>query len=278
MTLSTIYSYESVYDAGVVPYSTPDGTWHNAFGGVVTLSMEYSSLVRSIYLMLIRNPFAFYAPEGETIPYPVGYDHASEDVGILTVGLYNNLPYVGGASLLGSGSIPGNSVSYDSSFPQPTTGDWYEFRMTRDVILPPGASKLIFLLSSNQDKNQLGYTKHTVIRYLYDSPPWSSTPYYVRYAKWNGSWQYPVTTWAYNFRVYGMLLSPGQPYPIIDFPNERPADYDPDKIWTPDEDDAYADPTWQDPGYSNYQAAGGGRWGQQLVVAGKGLIYYEDRD
>lgn len=86
-----------------------------------------------------------------------------------------------------------------------------------------------------------------------------------------------ITTFgAYEYRLNGVELGVGQPYPLQVFPADRPDDYDPDQIWTPSEE-PYTDPEWQDPGM-NYQAAGGGRWGQQLVAVGKGLIYYEERE
>ena len=60
------------------------------------------------------------------------------------------------------------------------------------------------------------------------------------------------------------------------FPAERPVAYDPDDTWQPGEWDGedYTDGQFA----SNYQAAGGGRWGQQLVVAGNDRIYYEQRE
>jgi len=57
----------------------------------------------------------------------------------------------------------------------------------------------------------------------------------------------------------------------------RPVDYDPDLVWVPGEwdGDEYTPPHWDEiPG--NYVAAGGGRFNQNLVVAGNNKIYYED--
>ena len=66
------------------------------------------------------------------------------------------------------------------------------------------------------------------------------------------------------------------PDDIQTFPPPRPDDYDPDVIWTPPTSPIPGNPnTWQDPGLP-YQTTGGGRWGRNLVVAGHGLIYYED--
>ncbi|MBE3088318.1 MAG: hypothetical protein IMZ61_13865 [Planctomycetes bacterium] len=59
------------------------------------------------------------------------------------------------------------------------------------------------------------------------------------------------------------------------FPPVRPDDYDPDLPWVPGDwtPGPYTPPDWGDD--TIYVAAGGGRWNQQLVVAGHNLIYYE---
>lgn len=62
---------------------------------------------------------------------------------------------------------------------------------------------------------------------------------------------------------------------IVTFPTVRPEGYDPDLIWTPDANPVPGNPsTWQEPGVG-YQAAGGGHFHQQLVVAGNKKVYYE---
>jgi len=81
----------------------------------------------------------------------------------------------------------------------------------------------------------------------------------------------------FNIILDGVEKLPGQADNLPEFPASRPDDYEPDSIWTPS-DEPYTQPDWQDPGFSNYQAAGGGRWGQQLVVAGNGRVYYEERE
>ena len=83
------------------------------------------------------------------------------------------------------------------------------------------------------------------------------------------------------FALYGDIVIPRDPNrpdaDTIPFPPSRPDDYDPDLIWTPDEwdGDTYVPPEWSDP-EGIYVAAGGGRWCQNLVVAGNQKIYYED--
>jgi hypothetical protein len=63
------------------------------------------------------------------------------------------------------------------------------------------------------------------------------------------------------------------PSGLTPFPSARPDDYNPDFFWQPDNwtGDTYVPSDWG-PGYV---ATGGGRWGQQLVVVGKDLVYYE---
>jgi len=80
--------------------------------------------------------------------------------------------------------------------------------------------------------------------------------------------------------IYGDVLIPSnplEPSDTIDFPPTRPDDYDDDLHWVPGEwdGDEYTPPHWDEiPG--NYVAAGGGRFNQNLVVAGNNKIYYED--
>ena len=65
---------------------------------------------------------------------------------------------------------------------------------------------------------------------------------------------------------------------LPDFPADRPDDYAPDDFWIPGEwdGDTYTPPEWAGPTPGRYFATGGGRWGQQLVAVGHGLIYYEE--
>ena len=74
----------------------------------------------------------------------------------------------------------------------------------------------------------------------------------------------------------GTYLAPGQLPSLATFPSERPDAYDPDFFWQPGE---WTDPTTYVPGdwgtSTEYVATGGGRWGQNLVVAGNNKIYYE---
>jgi len=84
------------------------------------------------------------------------------------------------------------------------------------------------------------------------------------------------TTWG---AVWSFLYDPDYVAPPPDlptFPPDRPDDYDPDLIWTPPTSPIPGNPnTWEEPGLP-YQTTGGGRWGRNLVVAGHGLVYYED--
>ena len=70
---------------------------------------------------------------------------------------------------------------------------------------------------------------------------------------------------------------PGRPDDLTIFPPSRPDDYNPDDIWQPGD---WTDPDTYVPGDwgSGYVATGGGRWGQNLVVAGNQKIYYEPHE
>jgi hypothetical protein len=64
--------------------------------------------------------------------------------------------------------------------------------------------------------------------------------------------------------------------PLPTFPASRPGAYDPDEIWQPGE---WSGGVWTTGQFAiDYQSASGGRWQQQLVVAGNDRIYYEPRD
>lgn len=80
-----------------------------------------------------------------------------------------------------------------------------------------------------------------------------------------------------GFEVWGQDIVVPVPTPddLISFPpSERPDDYDPDLFWQPGEwtdPNTYVSPSWG----TGYVATGGGRWGQNLVVAGNNKVYYE---
>jgi hypothetical protein len=95
-----------------------------------------------------------------------------------------------------------------------------------------------------------------------------------------------------NFRVddlvvFGRILTTGEtdqirlgtfgpeapPSGLTSFPASRPAAYDPDLFWQPDNwtGNTYTPSVWGE----GFVTAGGGRWGQQLVAIGKDLVYYE---
>jgi len=68
----------------------------------------------------------------------------------------------------------------------------------------------------------------------------------------------------------GTYTPPGYvppPEALAVFPSVRPAGYNPDLSWQPNDDP----PGWG----PDYVATGGGRWNQQLVCVGMDLIYYE---
>jgi hypothetical protein len=73
----------------------------------------------------------------------------------------------------------------------------------------------------------------------------------------------------------GSQLPPEPVEPTI--PDYRPGDYDDDLYWVPGKwtDDVYTPGHWDEAPLS-IVAAGGGRWNQNLVVAGHNLIYYEE--
>jgi hypothetical protein len=70
----------------------------------------------------------------------------------------------------------------------------------------------------------------------------------------------------------GVIIPPS---PLPPFPPDRPDDYDPDLPWKPGDwtPGPYTPPDWGDE--STYVAAGGGRWGRQLVMVRKSLVFYE---
>jgi len=79
------------------------------------------------------------------------------------------------------------------------------------------------------------------------------------------------------FRVNGTIIvpvPPGTPDDLTPFPPSCCSVVENDSFWQPGvwSGDDYTDPYWG----SGYVATGGGRWGRNLVVAGHGLVYYED--
>jgi len=90
---------------------------------------------------------------------------------------------------------------------------------------------------------------------------------------WN-QWGSNTYNYSFSWMVEGYVAPPDD---LTTFPATRPDDYDPDLIWTPGEWDGedYTPSAWDSP-EGVYVAAGGGRWGQNLVVAGNQKIYYED--
>ena len=76
--------------------------------------------------------------------------------------------------------------------------------------------------------------------------------------------------------LFVWFINPGDITPLPSFPTTRPDDYDPDLVWVPTgwDDDTYTPPEWDNPD-GNYVVAGGGRWGQNLVVCGDNKVYYE---
>ena len=90
------------------------------------------------------------------------------------------------------------------------------------------------------------------------------------------SWHSQSIGFAKLFRNYAWVGEEPPP-DLPSFPDTRPDDYDPDLIWTPGDwdGDTYVPPEWSEP-EGIYVAAGGGRWCQNLVVAGNQKIYYED--
>jgi hypothetical protein len=73
----------------------------------------------------------------------------------------------------------------------------------------------------------------------------------------------------------GIIPTPDPVTPTV--PDTRPVDFDNDLIWVPGEwnGDVYTPPHWDEIA-GNYVAAGGGRYNQNLVVAGHNLIYFEE--
>jgi hypothetical protein len=90
-----------------------------------------------------------------------------------------------------------------------------------------------------------------------------------------GDWEDGAGEGDHYFQIRGTGSVPA-PQIINPFPAERPDDYDPDQTWQPGEWDGndYTEGEFA----TDYQAAGGGRWGQQLVVAGNDRVYYEQRE
>ena len=98
-------------------------------------------------------------------------------------------------------------------------------------------------------------------------------PYYNTIVYWRvdaySEWGY-ATGDVWSFAIAAIDYVP----PIPPFPSSRPDDYNPDLPWLPGEwNGTYTPPEWGEP--TDYVATGGGRWGRQLVVVGKSLVYYE---
>jgi hypothetical protein len=80
----------------------------------------------------------------------------------------------------------------------------------------------------------------------------------------------------FDIHITGGILPPPDPVtPTI--PDTRPVDYDNDLYWVPGVwvDDVYIPPHWAETPIT-IVAAGGGRYNQNLVVAGHNLVYYEE--
>jgi len=82
---------------------------------------------------------------------------------------------------------------------------------------------------------------------------------------------------SFHYKVNGTIIvpvPPGTPDDLTPFPPSCCSNTENDYYWQPGvwNGDVYTDPSWG----SGYVATGGGRWGRNLVVAGHGLVYYED--
>jgi hypothetical protein len=154
-------------------------------------------------------------------------------------------------------------------------GAWETF-----VFQPIRLSKdVTYAVTLQCDTSWLDATKDRAYWWAFSANTTNFSPSYgtgaVNFNTYLNGWTAALN--GYHYRLNGVPLGVSQPDPLPGFPSSRPTDYDPDQIWTPSEE-SYTEPEWQDPGFSNYQAAGGGRWGQQLVAVGKGLVYYEQRE
>jgi hypothetical protein len=94
-----------------------------------------------------------------------------------------------------------------------------------------------------------------------------------------GYWVWSVYDYQTQYIEIALADSiPPPPDPIIPpVPEEDPEVVNDDLFWIPGhwDGDVYTPPTWgETPG--NYVAAGGGRYNQNLVVAGRNLVYYEE--
>jgi len=120
-----------------------------------------------------------------------------------------------------------------------------------------------------------GYSGGSMSAYLLSDLPdsgWGKT--YPFGGIWGGT---HLTGSDFIFRNFGdpEIVVSYNPDDLITFPPTRPDAYDPDLSWLPGDwtDDVYTSPKWGTS--SDYVATGGGRWGQNLVVAGNKKIYYE---
>jgi hypothetical protein len=155
--------------------------------------------------------------------------------------------------------------------PEVGTPQWYAFDIVPSVpVLADTAYYIVIRVSPGHDYVDLSW-----------SAQWPDGPGGALMSEDNGvTWQ----TWALyslNFEVLGVeTRNPARPDTDLPaYPPDRPDDYAPDSFWIPDEwdGDTYTPPEWSsDPIPGRYFATGGGRWGQQLVVAGNNLVYYSE--
>jgi len=177
---------------------------------------------------------------------------------VLSVASFPELLDPGTGSWMWTGGSWSNSITLDPSL-------WYCIRLTRFTPVSLIYRELYIgscTVSSPNNKFLYGGVQLDS-KYL----PYPEIPY-------PPPWVLNMTSYSFIFRNYANVWT-DKPDNLPDFVPSRPDDYDPDLPWLPDEwdGDTYTPSDWGDS--TDYVATGGGRWGQNLVVAGNKKIYYE---
>jgi len=200
--------------------------------------------------------------------------------GVFTVSLYETVLsgryHVPTGSPLATASILHPDVTaYPYSIPWNPVGALYPFIFsTPPIILPTVTYVIMFSSSPCSSSAFVGLGASTL---GIEGNGASAGQIYYSGVTWQ-SWPTSSTV----FQLYGEVIIPRNPArpdaDLPDFPADRPDDYAPDDFWIPGEwnDDVYTPPNWGPPTNERYFATGGGRWGQQLVAVGHGLVYYEE--
>ena len=257
-----VFASNSIVKTGWTRPPIGGGPLFSLWGVTMSMLTTNSWLLESLNLYL-----ANYVPEGQG---------GSAPGGVVTAYIYlADLSGFPTGSPLASGSIDQGDLSTITTVAEmwQASGTFYFVSINPHIVLTKLLSYCIVLTASVYAAN--GYT----IIYQNNSPTDAGYSVNGQLIKYNGGWS--INGGAYGgsgliYQASGIEIPEGAPIPLTDFPTDRPNAYDPDLTWQPGSWDGsdYTDDEFA----SDYQAAGGGRWSQQLVVAGNDRIYYEDRE